>query len=361
MIIAANRAPVRRTDDGWAPSIGGLATALLPVLEEEGGVWLAMKEDDGIPDRLEYPSDDPSLTVLRIRLSDQELHNYYSGMANRVLWPISHYMIQHLELDPAFMEDYRSINARFARAIVDEYTPGDYIWIQDYHLMLAPQLVRSDLADATIAHFWHIPWPAMEVFRVLPWARELMAGMLGSDLIGFHVEEYVKNFLESARVLLGAEVEGTTIYWKGREIRVEAHPIGIGVERFRRMSAEAAEEAERLREELGSEYLVLGVDRLDYTKGVLSRLLAFERFLEEHPEYHRRVVFYQIATPSRTDVETYQKLKRDVDEVVGRINGAFAVDDWVPVHYRYRTYTQEELCIFYRAADVGLITPLRDG
>lgn len=361
MIVAANRAPVRQTDDGWAPSIGGLATALLPVLEEDGGIWVAMKEDDEIPDRLAYPPDDPSLVVRRIRLSEKELQNYYYGMANRILWPISHYMIQHLELDPAFMEDYRSVNDRFVRAIVEEYTPGDNIWIQDYHLMLAPQMVRSELSDATIAHFWHIPWPAMEVYRVLPWARELLEGMLGSDLIGFHVEEYVENFLESARVLLGAEVRGTTIHWKGREIRVEAHPIGIGSERFRRMSEEAADAAERFREDLGIEHLVLGVDRLDYTKGVLSRLLAFERFLEEHPSYHRRVAFFQIATPSRTEVETYQDLKRDVDEVVGRINGAFAVDDWVPVHYRYRTYTQEELCIFYRAADVGLITPLRDG
>jgi trehalose 6-phosphate synthase len=222
-------------------------------------------------------------------------------------------------------------------------------------------MIRARLPHAMIAHFWHIPWPAMEVYRILPWARELLHGMLGCDVIGFHVEEYVENFLESVRVLLGARVFDNTIHWEGRQVRVEAHPIGIDVPRFERMSEDVEREAYGLREEVGAEYLVVGIDRLDYTKGILSRLLAFEQFLKDHPEYHRRVAFYQVATPSRTEVESYQQLKREVDEAVGRINGAFSVRSWVPVHYRYRSYTQQELCIFYRAADVGLITPLRDG
>ena len=361
IIIVANRAPIRKTRHGWTPSIGGLATALLPVLEEQGGVWVSMKEDEGIPSRVDYPLIDPSFVVRRISLSERELQNYYHGMANRVLWPVSHYMIQHLELQTEFMQDYRRINGRFAKAVVEEYEDGDYIWIQDYHLMMAPERIREELPQATIAHFWHIPWPAMEVFRILPWARELLHGMLGCDIIGFHVEEYVENFLESVRVLLGAKVSGHTIYWEGRQIRVEAHPIGIDVARFERMSDDVEREAHNLREEVGAEFLVVGIDRLDYTKGILSRLLAFEQFLKDYPDYHERVAFYQVATPSRTEVESYQQLKREVDEAVGRINGAFALRNWVPVHYRYRSYTQQELCIFYRAADVGLITPLRDG
>ena len=361
LIIVANRAPIRKTIEGWTPSIGGLATALLPVLEEQGGVWVSMKEDEDIPTRLNYPVRDPRFVVRRISLSESELQNYYYGMANRVLWPISHYMMQHLELENEFMEDYRRINDRFADAVIDEYEEGDYIWIQDYHLMTAPERIREHLPNATIAHFWHIPWPAMEVFRILPWARELLEGMLGCDLIGFHVEEYVENFLESVRVLLGAQVKGNTVHWEGRQVRVEAHPIGIDVNRFERMSEDVEREAHSLREEVGAEFLVVGIDRLDYTKGILSRLLAFEQFLKDYPEYHERVAFYQVATPSRTEVESYQQLKREVDEAVGRINGAFALGNWVPVHYRYRSYTQQELCIFYRAADVGLITPLRDG
>ncbi len=320
-----------------------------------------MKEEDDVPSRQEYPAERPRFAVRRIPLSEEELQNYYYGMANRVLWPISHYMVHHLELETEFMQAYEAVNARFAAAVIEEYQEGDYIWIQDYHLMLAPARIRERLPTTTMAHFWHIPWPAMEVFRILPWARDLLEGILGCDVIGFHVEEYVENFLESARVLLGAQVDGSTVHWGGRKIRVEAHPIGIDVERFERMSAAVDEEAENLREEVGAEFLVVGIDRLDYTKGILSRLLAFEQFLKDYPEYHERVAFYQVATPSRTEVESYQQLKREVDEAVGRINGAFAQGNWVPVHYRYRSYTQEELCIFYRAADVGLITPLRDG
>lgn len=363
LIITANRAPIRKTKEGWSPSIGGLATALLPVLRAQGGVWVAMKEDEDLPVRQAYPAGAPQFVVRRIPLTDEEQQNYYYGMANRVLWPVSHYMIHHVELEPAFMRDYRRVNERFAEAVIEEYRPEDSIWIQDYHLMLAPLYIRQARSDARIAQFWHIPWPAMEVFRILPWARELVRGMLGCDLIGFHVEEYVENFLESARVLLGAPVVGGRIHWEGREVRVEAHPIGIDVERFERMSVDEAVQrtAASIREEIRAEKLIIGIDRLDYTKGILSRLHAFEKFLETYPAYHGRVTFLQVATPSRTEVESYKQLKREVDEAVGRINGLFAQDDWVPVHYRYRSYTQEELCGFYRAADVALITPLRDG
>lgn len=364
LTVVANRAPISKTDDGdWAASVGGLTTALLPVLSELGGTWVAMGEDPDLPERQDYPEGDPDFRVRRVPLSEEELDGYYYGMANSVLWPLSHYMIQHLDLHDGFIENYRQVNERFAEAVNEEYQPDDVVWMQDYHLMLAPGLVREAHPKAVMGHFWHIPWPAMEVFRILPWARELLRGMLGNDLIGFHVEEYVENFLESARVLLGAEVEDNVVRWEGREVHVEAHPIGIEVERFEKMSAseKVQQEAADLREEFGAEYLVVGIDRLDYTKGVLSRLKAFEEFLEENPAYHGEVSLFQVATPSRTEVESYKQLKREVDEAVGRINGQFAEDQWIPIHYRYRTYTQEELCSFYRAADVALITPLRDG
>ncbi|MDX1547230.1 MAG: trehalose-6-phosphate synthase [Rhodothermales bacterium] len=363
LIVVANRAPMRKTDAGWEASVGGLATAVLPVLETHGGVWVSMREDADLPERHEHTHGQTPFAVRRVPLSDGEFDAYYYGMANRVLWPVSHYMIEHLTPRPDYMDAYRAVNRRFAEAVVEEYQPGDAVWIHDYHLMLAPHHVRRALPDASIALFWHIPWPSVEVFRVLPWAGELLHGLLGCDLIGFHVAEYVANFLECVEVLLGAEVEDGVVHWQGRRIRVEAHPIGIDVARFEQMSAreETQRQAEALRREVASDFLVVGVDRLDYTKGILARLLAFEQFLKRHPEYHGRITFYQIATPSRTEVDSYQQLKRDVDEAVGRINGAFARDAWVPVRYRYRTYTQEELCAFYRAADVALITPLRDG
>ncbi len=365
LTVVANRVPIRQTEDGWETSVGGLTTALLPVLEDQGGVWVGMGENPDLPVRQEYPADDPDFLVRRVPLSTEELDGYYYGMANRVLWPVSHYLIQHLELKKEFIETYRHVNKRFADAVLEETKggEGEVIWIQDYHQMLSPNLIREERPEATIGHFWHIPWPAMEVFRILPWSREMLRGMLGCDLIGFHVEEYVDNFIESAEVLLGADVDGNRIRYDGRETRVEAHPIGIEVDRFKEMADDASirQEAQKFRERLGTDYIVIGIDRLDYTKGIRSRMLAFEEFLEENPEYHGNVSFFQIATPSRTKLESYQKIRREVDEVVGRINGRFARNSWVPVNYRYRTYTQYELCAFYRAADAALITPLRDG
>jgi len=364
LIVVANRAPVRQHEGGeWQPSVGGLATALLPVLKKHGGVWVSMKSDGDAPERQPYPADAPDFTIRRVPMSETERHNYYEGMANSVLWPVSHYLLRHLELDRAFIEDYRLINQRFAEAVLEEAGPRDTIWVQDYHLMLLPGHVREALPESTIAHFWHIPWPAMEVFRILPWARELVRGLLGCDLIGFHVEEYVDNFRETAKVLLGAELTENGVRWEGREVRVEAHPIGIDVEFFEQTSAspEIREKAEALRAKSGVDSILLGVDRLDYTKGILARLHAFERFLERYPDYRGRVSLYQIATPSRTGVESYQTLKREVDELVGRINGAFSEGQWVPIHYYYRRFSQQELCAFYRAADAAFVTPLRDG
>lgn len=361
VIIVANRAPLRRTPDGWEPAVGGLSTALLPVLEREGGVWIASMEEAGLPERHGYPPDGPAFEVRRLELSPDELQNYYNGMSNAVIWPISHYMLQHLEPRREFREAYRTVNARFASAVVEEVRDGDLVWVQDYHLMAVPALVREARPDATIGHFWHIPWPAVEVYRIVPGARDLLRGMLGANVIGFHIDEYVGNFLECARRLLGAEVDGGHVRWRDREVRVEAHPIGIDVRNFERMLREVAGEAAALREELASEHVVVGIDRLDYTKGVLSRLLAFERLLLENPDLRGKVTLFQVATPSRSVIESYQQLKREVDEAVGRINGAYARDRWVPIHYRYRSYTQRELCVFYRAADVALITPLRDG
>ena len=361
LIVAANRSPIRQTEDGWAPAIGGLATALLPVVQSMGGVWVSSKDEPDQPDRQDYQEGDTTITVRRVELSEEELQNYYSGMANSVLWPVSHYMIHHLEFERAFFRDYDVVNRRFADVIVEEYHEGDVIWVQDYHLMLVPLYIRERIPDAKIGFFWHIPWPAMEVYRILPWARTLLQGLLACDLIGFHVGEYVENFIEGARVLLGARTWEKGVVWHERKVRVEAHPIGIDVEHFKNAANAAGCEVEELRKEVGTEYLIVGVDRLDYTKGILPRLLAFEELLQKYPEYHERVTLYQIATPSRTEVESYRQLKREVDEAVGRINGAFAVSNWVPIRYRYRPYTQEELVVFYRAADVMLVTPIRDG
>lgn len=364
LIIVSNREPLRCEEGSWTPSVGGLTTALLPVLMERGGVWVAWGEEE-VDEKpcISYPADDPRLTVHRLTLSESEVENYYYGLANRVLWPICHYFTEQMDLQRHYYRDYSQVNWRFAEQTAELYNEGDLIWVQDYQLMLVPNLLRKAQPEARIGYFHHIPWPAVEVWRMLPWAQELTEGLLGADVVGFHTEEYVKNFLEAAEELVGAEVHGSQVNWNGREIRVEVHPIGIDTEHFTKLAQDpkVQERAEAIRQEVASDYILLGIDRLDYTKGVLERLLAFERFLEDSPEYVGRVSLYQIAAPSRTRVDSYQELKSAVDEVAGRINGAYMRDGWVPVRYYYRSYPQDELAAFYLAADVALLTPLRDG
>ncbi|CAN5567614.1 trehalose-6-phosphate synthase [soil metagenome] len=364
LIIVANREPLREEGGRWLPSVGGLTTALLPVLEKKGGVWIAWGEKKAkeLP-KLSYPEDEARFTVQRLYLSKAELAAYYYGFANRVLWPLCHYFMAEMSLRRDFFKSYGAVNRRFARRALEAYEEGDTVWVQDYQLMLVPDLIRKERPESRIGFFFHIPWPAAEVWKVLSWAKELTEGLLGADLIGFHSQQYVKNFLEAVTTLTDAEVEGGRVRWQGREIRVEAHPIGIDTARFRRLSERRRVRAEvkRIREEARSDFVLLGVDRLDYTKGILDRLLAFECFLQTHPDYRGKVTFYQIAAPSRTRVKSYLELKRAVDEVVGRINGEYMKGDWVPVRYIYHSLPPERLAAFYLAADAALVTPLRDG
>ena len=367
LVLVANRAPIRQTPQGWAPGLGGLASALLPVLEQRGGAWVAMRPPgEATPAVQRYPEAQPAFTVRRVPLDSAEFEAYYEGMSNRVLWPLAHYLVELVEPERGFREAYRSVNRRFAHAALEaaraEGSDARF-WVQDYHLMLAPEMIRLGRPEATVGFFWHIPWPAPEVFRVLPSARALLKGVLGSDLVGFHTEGYAENFREGARDLLGAEIDGESVVWQGRRVRAEAHPIGIDVQHFEALAAAdgVADEVAQFRADVGTEQVIVGVDRLDYTKGLLLRLDAFERMLETFPELHGRVSLFQIATPSRTSVPAYARLKQDVDQAVGRINGRFSEGTWTPVQYRYRAYNQTELAFIYASADVALVTPLRDG
>ena len=371
LVLLANRPPIRPTPDGWAPALGGLATALLPVLDARGGAWIAMRDPgEDAPLDQPYPEAAPHLRVRRVPLGPGEHTRYYQGMANQVLWPITHYLVEQVAADRTFWAAYQDVNRRFADAALDAAGPDSVFWVHDYHLMLVPELIRAARPEARIGHFWHVPWPAPEVFRIVPAARDLLRGMLGADLVGFHTEGYAENFREGARDLLGAEIvpadggrPGYDVVWEGRRVHVEAHPIGIDVGAFAALAArpETAAQAAAVRAEAAIERLVVGVDRLDYTKGLLLRLDAFERFLDTHPEWHGRVTLFQVCTPSRTGIPAYDRLRREVDEAVGRINGRFAQGPWVPVRYRYRALTQDDLAVLYRAADVALVTPLRDG
>ncbi|WP_243149813.1 trehalose-6-phosphate synthase [Thermaerobacter sp. PB12/4term] len=365
LVVVANREPLRREGNSWVPAVGGLATALLPVLERRGGAWVAWGEKDaGSLPLLYYPPAAPRFAVHRLFLPPRDVAGSYHGMANRTLWPLAHYLLDRVEIRRDFLSAYRSTNRRFAEAVLSLWDdPHVPVWVQDYHLMLVPALLRAARPQGRIGFFWHIPWPPPEVWQVLPWLEELLAGVLGADLVGLHTAEYVDNFLATCRLLPGAVVRGQRVLWQGRAVRVEAHPIGIDTARFRRWAAEPRirERAARLRRAAGGRFVLLGVDRLDYTKGIPERLAAWERLLEQHPQWRGQATLYQIAVPSRTRLESYRQLKRRVDEQVGRINGAFMQDGWLPVRYLYRAFPPQELAAFYLAADAALVTPLRDG
>ncbi len=296
-------------------------------------------------------------------LSTRDVRDYYSGFSNRTIWPLFHYFTQHAAYDPAQWRAYRRVNERFADAVAETAQPGDTIWVHDYHLLLAPALLRTRLPEASIGFFLHIPFPAHEVFRLLPWRQEVLEGLLGADLLGFHTYDYVGHFLDSAHAILGRGHAFGEVQVGERAVRVEAFPMGIDYERFHATAKtpHARREVARIKGHVGQRKIILSVDRLDYTKGIVERLEAFDHFLTENPAWRERVTLVLLLVPSRTRVEEYRELKRTIDEVVGRINGSHGTVGWVPIWYLYRSVPFERLVALYRAADVALVTPLRDG
>jgi len=363
LIVASNRLPftLQRSRSGLerVPSPGGLVSALEPVLRARGGTWVGWPGIALEPDEVCDAGDEP-YRVRPVELSETEIARYYHGFSNRTLWPLFHSMAGHARFDRLDYQSYERVNARFAAATVEEAGDAGLVWIHDYQLMLAPQGIREQLKDARLAFFLHIPFPPYDIFRLLPWDRELLRGILGCDLIGFHVRGYALNFLDCVERRLGARVdrEHMLIEHGDRVVEVGAFPIGIEFELFDEL-ARTAERPERPGR--SSIATVLGVDRLDYTKGIPERIAAFERLLELHPEHRERVVLLQVAVPSRSQVAEYRALKREIDELVGQVNGRFATDTWSPIRYLYRSLPHERLAGIYRDADVGLVTPLRDG
>jgi alpha,alpha-trehalose-phosphate synthase [UDP-forming] len=285
-----------------------------------------------------------------------------------VLWPLFHYFIGRVNFQPDEWNGYVRVNHHFADAVLEQLARSKsehgVAWIHDYHLLLTPGFIREAQKDALVGFFLHTPFPAYEVFRILPSRRELLEGMLGADLIGFHTTNYQDAFLDSVRRLLGARVDKySVVEHKGHRTRTLASPIGIDVEERETLAADprVAARAQRLRKTIVGDTLVLGVDRLDYSKGIPERLAAYQRLLQRHPEHRGRVTLVQIAVPSRIRVEEYRELKRTTDETVGRINGHYGDAIWTPVHYITRALQANDLAAYYRAADIALVTPLRDG
>lgn len=375
LLIISNRAPYslrrRGRTSELVRSIGGLSSTLDDCLRTRGGVWLAWSGNVARSDRSRGPSV-RSLPVpggqYRLRLlglTDEQVSGYYHGFSNRGLWPVCHYFLTRAEFDIDEWKTYEAVNRAFARAAATSVPAHGLTWVHDFHLALVPRMLRAMRPTARIATFWHIPFPAAAVFSVLPWAREIVLGLLGSDLIGFHTAEYAAHFLEYARSLAGAEVflERGEVLHHGHLTRVSSFPLGVEADQFDRYGSNATvlAEVEQLRRSIGTERIVIGVDRLDYTKGIPQRLDAYDSFLADHPEWHGRVCFVQIQVPSRESVPEYRTLRADIDRKVGRISGRFSTAEWTPLRYLCHGFSRRDLAVFYRAADVLLVTPLRDG
>jgi trehalose 6-phosphate synthase/phosphatase len=339
------------------PSSGGLISALGPALRTRGGTWIGWP---GIELRKgeTLPAGDEPYAIAPVSLSESEVNRYYHGFSNGALWPLCHSLPVRAVFDRRDWQTYQRVNKRFAAAALPTAGSG-LVWVHDYHLMLVPEFLRREAPNARLAFFLHIPFPPWDIFRLLPWSRDVLGGILACDLIGFHVDDYVQNFLDCVEKRLGARVDRTEglIDYAGRVVRVGSFPLGIDFELF----DERSRKAPRARESRNRERVVLGVDRLDYTKGIPDRIKAFERLLELYPSHRGKVVMLQLAVPSRSQLADYRDLKREIDELVGRVNGRFATATWSPIRYLYRAVPPERLATMYRDADVALVTPLRDG
>jgi alpha,alpha-trehalose-phosphate synthase [UDP-forming] len=353
---------------------GGLTAALDPVMQACHGTWVAWghgsadRQAVDAHDHIQVPPHNPQYTLRCVWLSEAQVQGFYEGFANSALWPLCHLHLQHAVFKPCDWRHYQEVNAHFATVVAEECR-GEraLVWLQDYHLALCPALLRQQLPTLAIMHFWHIPWPPWELYRACPWRRELLEGLLGNDLLGFHLEQYCHNFLACAERVLGASVDykAGVVEYAGRETWVRPFPISIDAAWWTRLARgrRVARQSIRLRAQpaLAFPILGLGVDRLDYTKGIVHRLEAIERFLEKYPAYQGRFGFVQIAVPSRTQIKAYRRVKAQVERAVARINARFGRGTTPPIHYRYAQLAPAELGVYYRMADFAMVTALQDG
>ena len=378
LIIVSNRLPFSFDKSGEdiivRQSSGGLVSAIKSYLDGQSTdsqfteqIWVgtleASEEDWEKANRQGIIGSDYGIEPV---FTDKKIYeDYYNGFSNSTLWPLFHYFPSLVEFKKEYFEAYININKAFAEKLKEIYQPGDVFWIHDYHLMLLPGMIRRRNIDVSIGFFLHIPFPSYEIFRLLPteWKRQLLEGLLGADLIGFHTYDYMQHFIHSVKMGLKVESQFNTILYKGRILKVDLFPISIDYQKFRSAVLDDTVTAicNKLEQRFYGMKIVFSVDRLDYTKGVDYRLEAFQQFLEMNPGWREQVIFIINVIPSRDFIPTYVERKRQIEEKVSTINGLFSSLNWQPVIYRYNHLSFEELCALYQAADVALITPLRDG
>ncbi len=378
-IVVANREPYMHRQQGGEIQVlrpaGGVTAALDPILRASGGTWVAHgagsadRRSADAHGRLRVPPEDPMYTLRRVWLTKAQEEGYYHGLANSGLWPLCHVTFTRPTFDAAHWEAYREVNRLFADAVIEE--AGDrpaFVFIQDYHFGLLPRMLKARSPNLVVAQFWHIPWPNREILRAFPWQDELLDGLLGNDLLGFQLRYHCQNFLDTVDRGLEARVdtEHFAITRGGRTTLVRPFPISIDYEAHEAEAdgPEVAAAQGRWRHELGwREGLLLGVgiERLDYTKGIPERLLALDRLFERHPEYRERLTFLQVAVPSRWHVAAYQRLDEEVDRIVERINWRWGTDTWTPIVYRKEHFGPVDMMALHRLAHFGIVCSLHDG
>jgi trehalose 6-phosphate synthase/phosphatase len=376
LVIVSNRLPIviGRVDLGeWQvqPGSGGLVTALAPILRDRAGLWIGWPgtvEDVDLDGLVAIGSQDAGYMFKPVLLTAEEVDQYYFGFSNEIIWPLFHDMHSRCNFDPAYWNMYQAVNRKFTQVIAQNTGMNDYIWVHDYHLMLVAKELRGMGLEHKIGFFLHIPFPPLDIYMKLPWRSQILEALLEYDLVGFQTRRDRNNFIQCAEALIkdihyDARRQVSTITVPNREIKVGIFPISIDFKEFARQAAAKSVKgrASQLYEAIPNCQIILGVDRLDYSKGIPEKLRAFRNALERFDDLHGNVSLVQIVVPSREDIPEYQGLKADIEGFVSEINGKFTQSGWIPIHYMFRSLDWIELLAYYRAAEIALVTPLKDG
>ena len=370
LIILSNRLPVKIEKDESGefivtPSEGGLATGLGSLETEAQKIWIGWPGiyTDDEEERKEITERLNELDFYPVFLTNDHLEKYYEGYSNSTIWPLCHYFFSYIDYKTEYWDAYQEVNKLFRDVAIPLINDEDIIWVQDYQLMLLPALIREKKSEVSIGYFHHIPFPSYELFRVLPKREVVLNGLLGADLIGFHTHDYMRHFISAIYRVLQLESKLDEIQLSDRMVHVDTFPMGINYDHYHDavLEPKVKEYVKEIRKNIGDESIILSVDRLDYSKGILHRLHGFSQFLENHPEYLGKVSLAMIVVPSRDQVDMYADLKIKIDETIGKLNGKYSELGWTPVHYFYRSFEFEELIAMYHTADIALVSPLRDG